>query len=88
MTGGQYVYGSYPEIDGLYTEQVNEMNPVVRRQILHKIQQLIHEKVMVAPVIEPAFLNGVGPRVDVHGLNLIGWHAYSAPYEDLRLVKR
>ncbi len=64
------------------------MNPVVRQQILHKIQQVIHERVMFAPVIEPAFLNGVGPRLEVHGLNLISWHAYSAPYEDLKLKKR
>ena len=41
-----------------YTEQANEMNPRVRQQILFKMQQLIHEKVMFGPVIEPAFLNG------------------------------
>lgn len=49
------------------------------------IQQLIHEKVMFGPVIEPAFLNGVGPRLEVHGLRRIANHASSAPYEDLRL---
>ncbi|HUM16518.1 MAG TPA: ABC transporter substrate-binding protein [Candidatus Nitrosotalea sp.] len=85
VTGGRYTYGSYPDVDGLYTEQVNEMNPRVRQQILFKIQQLIHEKVMFGPVIEPAFLNGVGPRLEVNGLGLIANHAYSAPYEDLRL---
>ena len=88
VTGGRYTYGAYPDVDGLYTEQVNEMNPRVRQQILHKIQQLIHEKVMFGPVIEPAFLNGVGPRLEVHGLGLVTNHAYSAPYEDLRLKKK
>ena len=68
VTGGRYAYGAYPDIDGLFGEQANEMNPRVRQQILHKIQQLIHEKVMFGPVIEPAFLNGVGPRLEVHGL--------------------
>jgi peptide/nickel transport system substrate-binding protein len=87
VTGGRYTYGAYPDIDGLYGEQANEMNPRVRQQILHKMQQLIHEKVMFAPVIEPAFLNGVGPRLEVHGLGLIANHAYSAPYEDLRLKR-
>jgi peptide/nickel transport system substrate-binding protein len=87
VTGGRYSYGSYPDVDGLYTEQVNEMNPRVRQQILYKIQRLIHEKVMFGPVIEPAFLNGVGPRLEVHGLGLVANHAYSAPYEDLRLKK-
>ena len=87
VTGGRYSYGAYPDIDGLYTEQVNEMNPRVRQQILTKIQQLVHEKTMFGPVIEPAFLNGVGPRLEVHGLGLIANHAYSAPYEDLRLAR-
>ena len=65
----------------------NGMNPRVRQQILHKIQQLITDKVMFGPVIEPAFLNGVGPRLEVHGLGPIANHAYSAPYEDLRLKR-
>ena len=35
-----------------------------------------------------AFLNGVGGRVDNHGLNVITGFAYSAPYEDLTLRKK
>ena len=35
--------------------------------MLHKMQQIIHEQVMFGPVIEPAFLNGVGPRLEVTG---------------------
>ncbi len=87
VTGGRYAYGAYPDVDGLYTEQANEMNPRVRQQILHKMQQIIHERAMFGPVIEPAFLNGVGPRLEVHGLGLIANHAYSGPYEDLRLKR-
>ncbi len=85
VTGGRYAYGAYPDIDGLFSEQANEMNPRVRRQLLDKIQQMIHERVMFTGVIEPAFLNGVGERLAVHGLGLIKNHAYSAPYEDLKL---
>jgi hypothetical protein len=61
------------------------MNPRVRQQIVQKIQQLIHERVMFGPVIEPAFLNGVGSRPAVHGLGVIANHPYSGPYEDLKL---
>ena len=88
VTGGRYAYGAYPDIDGLFSEQANEMNPRVRQQLLFKIQQMIHERVMFGPVIEPAFLNGVGPRPAVSGLGLIKNHAYSAPYEDLKLNPR
>jgi len=88
VTGGRYAYGAYPDIDGLFSEQANEMNPRVRQQLLFKIQQMIHERAMFGPVIEPAFLNGVGPRPAVSGLGLIKNHAYSAPYEDLKLKPR
>jgi peptide/nickel transport system substrate-binding protein len=64
---------------------VNEQNPRVRTQILHKIQQILHDRVMFGPVLEPAFLNGVGPRVAANGLGAISNFPYSAPYEDLAL---
>jgi hypothetical protein len=41
--------------------------------------------VMFGPVIEPAFLDGVGSRPTVHGLGVIANHPYSGPYEDLKL---
>jgi peptide/nickel transport system substrate-binding protein len=84
-TGGTYVYGSYPDIDGLFREQRVEFDRKKREGILHGIQQLVHDKAMFAPIWELAFLNGVGPRVEESGLGLIAGHAYSAPYEDLRL---
>jgi peptide/nickel transport system substrate-binding protein len=85
VTGGSYVYNTSPEIDGLFSEQVNEQHPRVRAQILQKIQQIVHDHVMFAPVMEPAFLNGVGSRVGNNGLGAIGNFPYSAPYEDLTL---
>ncbi len=85
VTGGTYVYGSYPDLDGLFREQAVELDRKKREAILHKMQQLIHEKVMFAHLWELAFLNGSGPRVEESGLGLIPGHAYSAPYEDLKL---
>lgn len=43
---------------------------------------------IITPLMEPAFLNGYGPRVEEAGLGLITNHAYSAPYEDLKLKKK
>ena len=53
--------------------------------LLHRMQQIVHERAMFAPIDELAFLNGVGPRVEESGLGLIAGYAYSAPYEDLKL---
>ena len=85
---GIYAYGGYPDIDGLFEEQAGELDRKKREATLHKIQQLIHEKVMYLPIWELGWLNGVGPRVAEPGLGLIPMHAYSAPYEDLKLKDR
>jgi peptide/nickel transport system substrate-binding protein len=87
VKGGPYVYGSYPEIDSLFKDQAGELDRKKREAMLHKIQQLVHEKTMVLPIWELGFLNGHGPRVQESGLGLIPGHAYSAPYEDVRLKK-
>jgi peptide/nickel transport system substrate-binding protein len=87
VKGGAYVYGSYPDIDSLFKDQAAELDRKKREALLHKIQQLVHEKVMVLPIWELGFLNGHGPRVQESGLGLIPGHAYSAPYEDVRIKK-
>ena len=83
--GGTYVYGGYPDIDGLFREQAAELDRVKREAILHRMQQLVHERAMFAPIWELAFLNGVGPRVEESGLGLLAGYGFSAPYEDVKL---
>jgi peptide/nickel transport system substrate-binding protein len=82
---GIYVYGSYPDIDGLFREQANELDRKRREAALHRIQQLVHDKVMYAPIWELGFIHAQGPRVAESGLGLIPGWAFSAPYEDVRL---
>jgi peptide/nickel transport system substrate-binding protein len=86
--GGLYVYGNHADIDGLFRDQAVETDRKRRETALHKIQQLMHERVMFSPIMEPAFLNGYGPRVAESGLGLITGLAYSGPYEEVRLKPR
>jgi peptide/nickel transport system substrate-binding protein len=83
--GGAFTYGTYPDIEGLIQEQAGENDPKRREATLQRIQQLIHDKAMFAPIWELAFLNGYGPRIAESGLTLIAGHPYSSPYEDVRL---
>jgi len=83
--GGTFTYGSYPDIEGLVREQAGEPDTKKREATLHRIQQMIHERAVFAPIWELAFLNGYGPRVAESGLTLIPGHPYSSPYEDLKL---
>src|SRR5262245_30546782 len=87
-SGGMYVYGSYPDIDGLFRDQAGELDRKRREGALHRIQQLVHEKAMFAPLWEPSILSGVGPRVEDAGFGLIAGYPYSAPYEDVRLKEK
>jgi peptide/nickel transport system substrate-binding protein len=85
VSSGTYVYGGYPDLDGLFRDQAAELDRAKREALLHRMQQIVHERAIFAPIWELAFLNGVGPRVEDSGLGLIAGYAYSAPYEDLKL---
>ena len=83
--GGPFAYGSYSDIDGLFREQAGELDRKRREAILHRIQQLVHEKAIYAPIWELGFIHAQGPRVAESGLGLITGWAFSAPYEDVKL---
>ncbi len=84
-SSGVYAYGAYPDIDGLFREQAAELDPKKREAILHRIQQLIHDKAMYLPLWQLAILNGYGPRVAESALGLIADYPWAAPYEELKL---
>jgi peptide/nickel transport system substrate-binding protein len=85
ITGGIRSYGGYADIDGLFREQAVETDPKKREALLHKLQQLMHDKAMFGPIVEPAFLSGHGPRVEHSGFGSIAGIPYALPYEELRL---
>ena len=61
------------------------VGPLKRKALLHCIQQMIHDRAMVAPIWDFAFLHGVGPRVEESGVGLMSNYGFSAPYEDVKL---
>jgi len=85
VSNGAYAYGGYSDIDELFREQATELDLKKRKATLHRIQQLIHEKVIYLPIWQLALLQTYGPRVAQSGLGLIADYPWSAPYEELRL---
>jgi peptide/nickel transport system substrate-binding protein len=85
VSGGAYAYGGYPEIDTLFGQQAAELDVGKRTEMLHRVQQIIHERSIYAPIWQLAFINGLGKRVGESALGLIRGHAYSAPYEDVTI---
>src|SRR5882724_9296026 len=83
---GAYAMGGYADLDELFEQQATdvERDPAKREALLHRIQQLMVERVMFAPVYEFRALMGVGPRVAEHAINVIPMYPFPA-LEEMRL---
>jgi peptide/nickel transport system substrate-binding protein len=88
VKGGIAAYGSDPEIDLLFQQQAVQVDRSKRESLLHRMQQLIHERTFYAPILQPAFLSGIGPRVGEASIGRIAVFPYTMPYEDLTLASR
>jgi peptide/nickel transport system substrate-binding protein len=88
ISSAPYASGGYPDIDDLFQQQAQERDRKKREALLHRIQRLIHERVMFGPIFDPATLHGVGPRVEESGIGLNAQLYFAAPYEDMRLKKQ
>jgi peptide/nickel transport system substrate-binding protein len=86
--GGAYAYGNYPDLDELLTRQAAELDRGRREGLLHKMQQLTHERVIAAPIWCVAALSGVGPRVGESTLGWIDGDPWTSPYEDITLKQQ
>ena len=76
---------SYPELDELFQQQARELDYKRREALLHKMQQIVYEQAIYAPIWQLAFINGVGPRVAESGFGRIPGFPYTAPFEELAL---
>jgi peptide/nickel transport system substrate-binding protein len=85
ISSAPYASGGYPDIDDLFQQQARERDRAKREALLHRIQQLMHERVMHGPIFEPATLHGVGPRVEEAAIGLNSQLYFAAPDEDMRL---
>ncbi len=88
VPGGSYSVlpkGAVPELEELNAKQSLEINVEKRRDILHKMQQIIMDKMLVVPMLEFPVLNAAGPRLAEPAINLIPRMPYIGPYDDIRL---
>ncbi len=84
---GPTSYGNYPEIQGLWEQYRKESRPNVRKDMIGRIQRLIHEKTMWIPLTEvnsPAAF-GPGPKGNPYRIQPFLW--FTAPFEDMELGK-
>jgi peptide/nickel transport system substrate-binding protein len=85
---GTYAYGGFPDVDALYKQQARETDRKKREAQLHQIQQIVYDRVRIAPIYQYIWPSGIGPRVEEPALMLIDPYPWSAPLEEVRLKKR
>ena len=83
--GGLYAYGSRPDVDDLFQRQAKELDRGKREALLHQIQKIVTDEVLVAPIFQQGFVCAVGPRVAESTLGLIQGFPYVGPVEDAKL---
>jgi peptide/nickel transport system substrate-binding protein len=85
---GTYARGADPDVDALFKQQARETDRKKREAMLHKLQQLVYDRVRFGPLYEFIWPSGIGPRVAEPALLLIDPYPWSAPYEEVRLKAR
>jgi peptide/nickel transport system substrate-binding protein len=85
---GAFAYGSFPDLDQLYSRQADETDVAKRGALLHQLQRTLHERTRFAPIYDYIWASGVGPRVEEPALMLINPYPWSAPLEEVRLKRQ
>src|SRR5207245_2359096 len=68
---GTGAYGTLPEVEALFTKQLQEMDRKKREEMLHQIQRILADRVVFAPIWENGFIRAFGPRAEEAGLALL-----------------
>jgi peptide/nickel transport system substrate-binding protein len=87
LGSGLYASGSSPDLDALFQQQTAERDRTTREALRHRMQAIMHERVLHAPLLERAVLHGIGARVEEPAVGLIPLAPFAAPYEEMRLKR-
>ncbi len=87
LFGPQTPYGNYPDIQALWEQFKKEVKPEARKDLLERIQRLIHDKTMMIPLTEINSPAAFGPRVKGNPYRIQPLLWFTAPFEDMELEK-
>ena len=85
---GRENYGNYPDIQTLWEQYNNALDPEVRKELIARIQKLIYDRTMVIPLFRASVPTIIGSRVKGNIFNFRKpplW--FPGPLEDLELNK-
>ncbi len=84
---GSTGYGNYPDIEELWNKYQKETSAKVRKELVQNIQKMIHDRTMFIPLTSTNSPAAVGPRVKGNPWRIQPMIWFTAPFEDIELVK-
>ncbi len=83
---GSGSYGNYPDIQSLWGQYQREIKPEARKDLVIRVQKLIHDKTMWIPLTATNIPTAFGPRVKGNPYRIQPLIWFTAPFEDIELV--
>ncbi len=78
-------YGNYPDIQALWDQYRKEVSPKLRKDLIGRVQTLIHEKTMFIPLTSNNSPAAFGPKVKGNPYRVQPLIWFTAPFEDIEL---
>jgi ABC-type transport system substrate-binding protein len=78
-------YGNYPDIQALWDLYRKEVLPKLRKDLIGRVQTLIHEKTMFIPLTSNNSPAAFGPKVKGNPYRVQPLIWFTAPFEDMEL---
>jgi peptide/nickel transport system substrate-binding protein len=84
---GAASYGNYPDVQALWDQYRSETNRDARKDVIARVQRLIHDKAMFLPLTSSNSPAAIGPRVKGNPYKIQPLIWWTAPFEDIELEK-
>ena len=80
-------YGNYPDIQQLWDQYKKAVDPKVRKDLIGRVQRLIHEKTMFIFLTSSNSPAAFGPKVKGNPYKIQPLLYFTLPFEDIELEK-
>lgn len=80
-------YGNYPDLQSLWEQYQKEVSPKGRKDLISRIQTLIHDRMMWIPLTGTTSPAAFSPRVKGNPYRIQPLIWFTAPFEDIELAE-
>lgn len=84
---GPTSYGNHPDIQALWDQYKKEIDQKARKDLIGRIQKLIHERTMFIPLTSNNSPAALGPRVKGNPYKIQPLLWFTVPFEDIEIEK-